>query len=534
MDKKTKNSLIVSIIGLALVLIGTTFAYFGARITGLESASTIRLTAGTMGIEYSEGDGAVIMNNIYPREEAWFTKTITLTAHNTTDKPMEYELGFRITNNTFLGGQLTFSLTGEGSNGTRIADITSKALVGHDRFLKIGKGSFASANGDTHTYTINIYFKDTGKNQNINQGAVFNAKIEVGEPGLSVASANQNHNGAHCYTDDYVAGVTPADGKTYTKTSGQYTYTYNYAYRLEYDDIEEYYYLAWGQINQDGWSVKVTNPNSTDPINEEFCAYINEKPVVSMIRAFKSCKATSIDVSSFDTSHITSMFEMFYGAIATEITGLNSFDTSNVTDMNNMFYYTNSSIDISSFDTSNVTDMSNMFGTTTGTIIGLDKLDTSSVTNMTFMFRSSHASTLDVSNFDTSNVTHMTCMFDSPYITDIIGLTSFDTSNVRNISSMFRGASVSTLDLSSFDIKSVGNITSMFDGATNLTTIYASNDWTSDNNISSQTMFNGCTSLVGGAGTVWSASNRYPNYAHIDEGPSNPGYFTSYLNKPSN
>ena len=39
MDKKSKNTLIVSIIALALVLIGVTYAYFSARITRLESAS---------------------------------------------------------------------------------------------------------------------------------------------------------------------------------------------------------------------------------------------------------------------------------------------------------------------------------------------------------------------------------------------------------------------------------------------------------------------------------------------------------------
>ena len=59
MDKKAKNTIIVSVIALALVLIGVTYAYFSARITGLESASTISLTAGRMGIVYSEGDEAV-------------------------------------------------------------------------------------------------------------------------------------------------------------------------------------------------------------------------------------------------------------------------------------------------------------------------------------------------------------------------------------------------------------------------------------------------------------------------------------------
>ena len=61
MDKKTKNSIIISITAVALVLAGVTYAYFSARLTGLESASTISLTAGRMGIQYSEGDGVAVL-----------------------------------------------------------------------------------------------------------------------------------------------------------------------------------------------------------------------------------------------------------------------------------------------------------------------------------------------------------------------------------------------------------------------------------------------------------------------------------------
>ena len=68
MDKRSKNTMIVSVIALALVLIGVTYAYFSARITGLESASTISLTTGRMGIQYSEDDATVTASNIYPRE----------------------------------------------------------------------------------------------------------------------------------------------------------------------------------------------------------------------------------------------------------------------------------------------------------------------------------------------------------------------------------------------------------------------------------------------------------------------------------
>ena len=55
------------------------------------------------------------------------------------------------------------------------------------------------------------------------------------------------------------------------------------------------------------------------------------------------------------------MNSMFYNSTATTL-DLSSFDTSNVIDMTNMFYNsTATTLDLSSFDTSNVTNMSNMF-----------------------------------------------------------------------------------------------------------------------------------------------------------------------------
>ena len=39
-------------------------------------------------------------------------------------------------------------------------------------------------------------------------------------------------------------------------------------------------------------------------------------------------------------------------------------------------------------------------------------------------------------------------------------------------------------------------------------------------------MFGECTSLVGGQGTTYDANHIDKTYAHIDGGPSNPGYFT--------
>ncbi len=251
---------------------------------------------------------------------------------------------------------------------------------------------------------------------------------------------------------------------------GQYTYTYN---------------------GYSGWHVELTDKALTDPVTTELCGTINDKPIVIMMNMFLNSKATSIDVSSFDTSSVTNMTQMFRDSAATEIKGLENFNTSNVTDMSLMFSYskattlnlssfdtskvTNMSgmfwssaaanLDLSNFDTSNVTNMDSMFYYSAATEIkGLENFDTSKVRNMASMFEGSKATSLDLSNFDTSNVTIMHHMFcDIPVTT--LDLSSFDTSKVTDMSGMFIRSQVANLDLSSFDTSNVTGMNSMFWGS---------------------------------------------------------------------
>jgi surface protein len=94
---------------------------------------------------------------------------------------------------------------------------------------------------------------------------------------------------------------------------------------------------------------------------------------------------------------------------------LSSFNTSKVTTMNHMFANCSSltKIDLSNFNTSNVQIMGNMFGYCTAlTELDISSFDTSKVTNMNRMFdHCTLLEKLDISSFDTSSTTTMTRMF---------------------------------------------------------------------------------------------------------------------------
>ena len=187
-----------------------------------------------------------------------------------------------------------------------------------------------------------------------------------------------------------------------------------------------------------------------------------------------------IDLSGFDTSKVTTMYNMF--AYMSKLTTLNlsHFDTSKVTNMNNMFYHMPAltTINLSSFDTSNVTNMSGMFSSMSKlTTLNLSHFDTSKVTNMGFMFSNMfNLTTLDISSFDTSKVTNMRYMFDDMSKLTTLNLSHFDTSKVTDMGYMFSGMSnLTNLDLSSFDTSMVTDMYAMFSDMSSLTALNLSN-----------------------------------------------------------
>ena len=160
-------------------------------------------------------------------------------------------------------------------------------------------------------------------------------------------------------------------------------------------------------------------------------------------------------------------------------------------------------------------------------ITGLSYLNTSEVINMGWMFGGCEMLTsLDVSQFNTSEVTDMSYMFEGCTGLTSLDVSSFNTSKVTDMSAMFLNCKLTSLDVSHFNTAKVTNMSYMFNGCTNLRTIYVGSGWSTTTVTGSTEMFRNCTSLVGGQGTTYDANHIDKTYAHIDGGPSNPGYFT--------
>ncbi len=398
---------------------------------------------------------------LYPYKEAVLilpgethTYIVTIEFKNYTNKPQNYNQGKKFYG--VLGivpAYNTYNLTLNISNadGTPVANsevtLHSNPMTGTtdengtvifndvelgDHSLEINKNS----------NTINTSIKLMGGTNDIVQtDNKYNVKIKKENITLNVKLSDIDINNLYvkgkrsCLTDE---GAT-------TFVDGQYTYSY----------------YSGGKT----WSVKLTDKTSTDPVTTELCYMINDKYITNMSYMFYNSQATSLDLSSFDTSNVTDMSSMFNDSQATSL-DLSSFDTSNVTDMGVMFYRSQAtSLDLSSFDTSKVTNMSNMFyGSKAIDIKGLSDFNTSKVTKMSQMFSGSQATSLDLSSFDTSSVTDMSNMFNDCQATSL-DLSSFDTSKVTNMSAMFSGSKATSLNLSSFDTSKVTAMYMMFLGS---------------------------------------------------------------------
>ena len=190
MEDKPKT-VIVSIIGtiltIAIVSLGVTYAFFSANISGSESGSTIIAEAGIMQIAVSGGNNVTAENIMPDSDNPWGTKTITLTGTNTTEKSMSYKLKLVVDNNEFKKANMQYTLTSTntGNNGAVITSVTTAtditAAVGASQVLggTTQVGYFLNASNVAHTYVLKLFYPETNTDQSEDMGAKFAAHIVV-------------------------------------------------------------------------------------------------------------------------------------------------------------------------------------------------------------------------------------------------------------------------------------------------------------------------------------------------------------------
>ena len=178
MDKQLKKIYLYMGIFVGVIIIGATYAFFTAGMSS-ETSTTVRAAAGTMKITY-DGGANINLTGIYPRDEVWATKNITVTGNNTTDAEMYYKLTLVVDSNTFkTSDPLQYELvsTNTSTNGEVIPTIDKTDLT--ETSIELGNGHFIKANNARHTYQLKIYYPNKTTSQNDNQNAAFSAHVEI-------------------------------------------------------------------------------------------------------------------------------------------------------------------------------------------------------------------------------------------------------------------------------------------------------------------------------------------------------------------
>ena len=177
-EKKHKRIMIYVMIISLICVVGVSYAFFTAGMSS-ETSTTVRADAGTMKITYNGGKD-INLAGIYPKDDVWATKTITVTGNNTTDAEMYYKLTLVVDSNTFkTDDPLQYELvsTNTSTNGEIIPNISKTDITGTS--IELGSGHFVKANNAKHTYLLKIYYPKKATSQNANQGAAFSAHVEI-------------------------------------------------------------------------------------------------------------------------------------------------------------------------------------------------------------------------------------------------------------------------------------------------------------------------------------------------------------------
>lgn len=283
--------------------------------------------------------------------------------------------------------------------------------------------------------------------------------------------------------------------------------------------------------------------------------------VTDMQNMFDGCEElVSVNTSSFNTSKVINMNNMFYDCKKLTQVNTNNFNTNSARDMACMFYECNllASLDVSSFNTSGVTDMQSMFYNCSElTALNLGGFNMKLVTSTENMFKGCvKLSSIGSVNLSSSEIRTCKSMFEGCAELTSVNLSNFNTSNIgfdgfesmfsgctkvktislgnnfvlggaTTLANMFNGCeALESINLSAFASNSVNNVTAMFKNNRSLKTIVASNSFAVKNKTGND-MFENCDVLEGGAGTTFAAAGvANSSYAQVDEGTTNPGYFT--------
>ncbi len=195
-----KQKIIISVTGIfivLLILVGLTYAYFLTRIQGNTNTKSISVTTADLKLTYGDGTNQVLAldTKLLPSSDAIGTKDFTVT--NEGNSKTSYVVVIEdvsITKDgatsTFESNDFRYTLTCTKKDGTNCDGVSSQSV------FPINGGVLVTNNidvSDTQTYTLTLWYIDTGIDQSNDMGKTYNAKVNITNiESLNTYSTNTN------------------------------------------------------------------------------------------------------------------------------------------------------------------------------------------------------------------------------------------------------------------------------------------------------------------------------------------------------
>ena len=169
-DKVITIGGIIFVVLTLAVSAGLTYSFFTASVGGNEEARETVVDLAELRLKFTDTQN-IQMIDALPGQAV----TKTFTVENRGDVEIEYTIDITNLTNTFVNGDLVYSLTS-----------TNGGATANRKAIPITSGTLETATiapGVTQTYTMTVLFKETGSNQNSNMGAIFGGVLQINSNG---------------------------------------------------------------------------------------------------------------------------------------------------------------------------------------------------------------------------------------------------------------------------------------------------------------------------------------------------------------
>ena len=187
-----KNKIIVSIVGITivlLVLLGITYAYYLTRIEGNTNTNSISVTTAKLELVYSDnseeiitGTGALTPKVGTETKDAIGTKTFTVTNNGNDSSYVVIIDNVRVkkvsdnTDTNFLSNDFRYTLTCTKSDGTKCNEVNDLTIFPIKGGILVSNDIKAE---DVHSYTLTMWYIDTGVDQSDDMGKSYQARVNI-------------------------------------------------------------------------------------------------------------------------------------------------------------------------------------------------------------------------------------------------------------------------------------------------------------------------------------------------------------------